>query len=493
MGNSTLTVNKKKYNKITAIEFPVVSATEDIIDFCTSVIPQICNPRTYEDIKESVILLLTEKINIIYGQKASIEGIKYAPLKRELPWIINEVSKKLGISSTIIDPDYLDFLNESKEPNPFTFLLCTHILMPNLDLPYIKESMTNMIYNVKTMLSKFNKSQNPQQSLLYLYSSSLGGSGKGTFVKMIIDWCKEKGIKQAAFSVSDLDGSFVDRKYHENAICHDTEFVKTSLKFWPKMNKFIDGDDYTCNIKMEKSYNLKCQAFFIIASNYKPLDENYRRLKHSFIEFSPNGIENLSQEDIEKYYFIKNGDFDIKRYVPFVEKWILSCPTDNIYDFGFSKNRYTKCLDASEMKTLRSIVHTLKIHPEGIGKQDYMAISPVTLEGQISKDFKSQNPFTDDVRTPGAWSIMKVLYQLNSKGIITMVKESSDKRSTAFNLSTLMDDEKMIMDDSIDLNVDCNLHPVIQNRILINRELRRLASLGYDDSFAKEIGYDYKN
>lgn len=493
MGKSTLTINKKKYNKITSIEFPVVTATEDTIDFCSSVIPQICNPGTYEDIKKMVMLLLSEKINVIYGQKTTVSGIKYPPFKKELPYIVNEVSKRLGITSTIIDPQYLDFLNNNKDPNPFTFLLCTHILMPNLDLPYIEESMTNMIYNVRTMLSKFNKSQNPQQSLLYLYSSSLGGSGKGTFVKMIIDWCKEKGIKQSAFSVSDLDGSFINRKYHENAICYDTEFVKTSLKFWPKMNKFIDGDDYTCNIKNEKDYDLKCQSFFIIASNYKPLDDNYRRLKHSFVEFSPDGIENLGQENIEKYYFIKNGDFDIKRYVPFVEKWVLSCPSDNIYDFNLSKGKYVKCLDASEMKTLRTIVHTLKIHPEGIGKQDYSGITPMVLEGQISKDFKSQNPFTDDIRTPSAWSIMKVLYQLKSKGIIKLVKEASDKRSAVFNLTPLMDDEEMIMDDSIDLGVDCNLHSVIQNRIIINRELRRLASLGYDDSFAKEIGYDYKN
>lgn len=381
--------------------------------------------------------------------------IPYAEFENKLydtshDYISSQVLTALDVKPVIIDPDYYQYLLANKKPNPKDFLLCTEFLMPNLDAAMIEKNLNNLILAVNTLWARLSQGDDQPQQFMYLFSNILGGSGKGTFCKLLQTWAKNKGVKYGSAEIS--SDKFSESVFNETAIAVIQEAREDQLKNWPKMNDIIDGISYKIEGKNQTPYYAKPQCLLIVCSNEQPVENNPRRLRTSYIYFKSDGFVPM---DANSRNFFKwktdpnNGisNIDFEAYIPIIEKWILSVPLMNYHYPDISQTllgdayKWASALERSEYWKLQEIVKALN--------------TKWTKEKWTAEDIYDtmrKNSEYDKEKKLGRKSIASILATLNQKGMITKTKENVNEFYVQYDLAVIKEDADSII--SGDVNFD---------------------------------------
>ncbi len=298
---------------------------EALKDYCKE-----CGVVTYVGVKNCCSEALNQFI-YVDGARSTTIASKCKEFTDRFDFLVDKTASELGILPEIVNLKSFTKLVFNRKENPVEFLYYTHLLMPNLDPYYFSQNMNNLRNAVLVLWDRLSGiKHSSHQSMLYLYSTE-GGVGKSVFQNIIEEWANNIGVKVTNTRVP--HNQFIGDEFNKNGICILGDIRKDESLNWNKINELIDGSTYVVEQKGRDRYELKCQAFLIGSSNFKPDDENKRRINNSIVRFSSSRLEPISKYP-DVFKLNTDGAVDIKYYIPYVTKWILSCPS---IDFDYSK------------------------------------------------------------------------------------------------------------------------------------------------------------
>lgn len=472
---------------------------ETVINYCTDYC-KLFNLKETKEILNTLLYLYKNKVMISKKVTKKVEkeivenGVKkkvkfdetsdvpipYAEFENKLydtshDYISSQVLTALNVKPVIIDPTYYQYLLANKKPNAKDFLLCTQLLMPNLDVAMIEKNLDNLISAVNTLWSRLSQDDDQPQQLMYLFSNILGGSGKGTFCKMLQVWAKAKGVEYGSAEIS--SDKFSDAVFNETAITVIQEAREDQLKNWPKMNDIIDGITYKIEGKGQVPYYAKPQCLLIVCSNEQPVENNPRRLRTSYIYFKSDGFK--PKDNNSKTFFkwktnpttgISNMDFEA--YIPIVEKWILSVPPVGYQYPCISQAllgnayKWARALERSEYWKLQEIAKTLNLD---WSKEKW------TAEGIYTK--MREGDEYDKEKKLGRKSIASMLATLNQSGLIVKTKENVNEVYVQYDLSEVHKDADSIITGDINFEKiasNASTHNFFKEEQMVNMYLNAI-------------------
>ena len=369
--------------------------------------------------------------------------------KDKYRYYVDNVAHELDINPSIVDSKYLKRIQQQRKANPIEFLYYTYLLMPNLNPNYFTENMNNIKTAINTLWDRLTSvKHSSMQSMMFLFSKE-GAVGKSVFQNIIREWAKANNIKEETTKVS--HNQFVGDEFNKNAICQFNEITAEDCKDWFKMNNLMDGADYVVEQKGKDSFKLKAQAFLIGSSNFRPQDENNRRIIKSIIHYGETKLEPIS-----KYgdaFQLKNGAVDIDYYIPFVDKWIASCPS-NEFDFAdyptaitSSAGSWYEGIADNRAFVLRAIAEYFDTHEHDIEHVDYI-VSSATLTNWLNGEIKEGKATNIDKNTtlyPSA--VSNTLTALRKNGKVTVAGDAKGTYEKKYNLYNLFVERKTIKNE----------------------------------------------
>lgn len=423
-----------------------MNLTRDLIDILVNYC-KLCDIKNYEDVRQACRNCLSRYIFISNGNKyISVSNSK--DLIDRYDFLVDQTSSELGILPEIVSPLFLKKIEENRKPNPVEFLYYTYLLFPNLDPNQFSHNMNVIKRSVNVLWDRLSGTKHSSlQSMLYLYSTE-GGVGKSVFQNIIYEWSKQNDIKVTSTRVP--HNQFVGDEFNKNGICILSDIRKDECENWCRNNDLIDGTNYVVEKKGKDRYELKCQSFLIGSSNFKPKDENNRRIDNSIVTFSSSKLEPITEH---KAFKLKDNKVDIDYYVPIVDKWICSCP-----DIYFDYSKYPSELQSSagdwydEIEdnysfVLRSMSNYCLNEKERLKSEEY-CISTATFTNRLNKEVESD--MIKDIETTYKFSrkqVHHILNHLDKKGKIVLTGNARGTYQRSYNIYNLVQDSEKIMNE----------------------------------------------
>lgn len=424
---------------------------EELVKYCKR-----NNVKSFKRVELACKVALSSYIKVFNRSKYEF-AINHPMFDNKFDFLVNQTANRLNIYPEIAPPRLIAKMVEQKETsvNPIEFLVCTYLLMPNLDPIYFTKNMNNIRTSVNVLWDRLSGVKHSSlQSMLYLYSTE-GGVGKSVFQNIMKEWAKSRGIRVVNTRVP--SNQFIGDEFNKNAICIFSDITRSECENWNKINDLIDGTDYVVEQKGIDRYELKAQAFLIGSSNFHPKDENNRRIDQSFIHYGTTRLEPISKFDAFKT--TEKGYVDIDYYLPIVDHWILSCP-QNDFDFSNFPTKITSSvaewfngIDDDYVYVIKAIARFyLKGKLGTFDFRDY-TVSVATLTNRINKLVGEDG--IDDIDRSYRFSrkqINHVLKVLEKNRLIKIESEASGVYQRKYNLHSLADNALKIAFEEINNN-----------------------------------------